>query len=80
MEYLNKAKTGEVRWSRSFETLVKESLELYKWQMLAGLVVVIAIPLLWMAWTDYADKKRAATYAKQSETKENKDKDGKKEQ
>lgn len=80
VEYLNKAKSGEVRWSRSFETLVKESLELYKWQMLAGLVVVIAIPLLWMAWTDYADKKRAATYAKQSETKENKDKDGKKEQ
>ena len=27
-----------------------------------------------------AAKKRAATYAKQSETKENKDKDGKKEQ
>ena len=64
VEYLKKVKTGEVKWSRSFETFVREMLDEYKWQMLAGFLALIFIPVAWMMWTDYADKKRAATYAK----------------
>merc|ERR1712127_563764 len=67
VEYLKKVKTGEVRWSRSFETFVKEMLEEYKWQMLAGFLALIFIPIAWMMWTDYADKKRKETYAKKQE-------------
>jgi len=63
MEYLRKVKSGEVKFSRSFEVMVREMLELYKWQMLAGFLAMILIPVGWMMWTDYADKKRAATYA-----------------
>jgi len=72
MEYLGKAKRGEIRWSRSFETFVKEILEQYKWQLLSGLLSVIAVPVLWMMWTDYSSKKRKDTYAQMQSTK-NKD-------
>jgi hypothetical protein len=34
-----------------------------KMQMLAGFLAMILMPIGWMMWTDYADKKRAATYA-----------------
>lgn len=64
LEFLAKVKSGEKKFSRSFETLVREMLELYKWQMLAGFLAIIFIPIAWMMWTDHADKKRAATYAK----------------
>ena len=67
VEYLKKVRDGEVRWSRSFETFIREMLEQYKWQMLAGLLALIFIPIAWIMWTDYADKKRAATYEKPKE-------------
>ena len=64
MEYLAKVKSGEVRFSRNFETMVREVLEVYKWQMLAGFLAMVLLPIGWIMWTDHSDKKRAATYAK----------------
>jgi len=63
-EYLAKVKSGEVKFSRNFETMVREILEVYKWQLLTGFLAIILLPIGWMMWTDHADRKRAATYAK----------------